>query len=108
MCAQYSKSKPVITICLYACLYFSALRQLRGSDDVSKELEEMFREKQDNEGEDHMSMWQVFTAKHLRLPLIISVVMHLSQQFSGINCVGVCYISITIIIMFKFIWNSSC
>ena len=62
--------------------------QLRTKTEVKSEIDEMYREQEQHAGETSMGVWQVLTSKALRLPLIVSVVMHLSQQLSGINCVS--------------------
>ncbi len=46
---------------------------------VQEELEEMQRPKE------KVNLMQFFVVPHLRLALVISVVLHLSQQLSGIN-----------------------
>jgi len=60
------------------------LMKLRNNDDdmVDKELEEMKAEKE-AEQEPEMSILELLKSKKLRVALIICVVMHLSQQFSG-------------------------
>jgi len=60
------------------------LMKLRNNDDemVDRELEEMKVEKE-AEQEPEMSIIELLKSKNLRVALIICVVMHLSQQFSG-------------------------
>ena len=60
------------------------LMKLRNNDDemVDKELEEMKAEKE-AEQEPEMSILELLSSSKLRQALIICVVMHLSQQFSG-------------------------
>eukprot|EP00092_Neocalanus_flemingeri_P023961 GFUD01025992.1.p1 GENE.GFUD01025992.1~~GFUD01025992.1.p1 ORF type:complete len:483 (+),score=148.99 GFUD01025992.1:147-1595(+) len=60
------------------------LMKLRNNDEdmVDKELEEMKAEKE-AEQEPEMSILELLSSKNLRVALIICVVMHLSQQFSG-------------------------
>ena len=66
----------------------SALIKLRGTPHVDDELEEMRREEAANQEEAQISMLELLKSSSLRLPLVISVVMHLSQQLSGINVVS--------------------
>lgn len=64
-----------------------ALRKLRGSNDVEEEISEMQAEEAANQTEKAMSIVQLLRSSSLRMPLIVGVMMHLSQQFSGINAV---------------------
>ena len=68
----------------------TALRKLRGTDDVEDEINEILEE---NEREDTASLgvMDLFKDSGLRLALFICVCMHLSQQLSGIN--GIFYYS---------------
>ena len=68
--------------------YSSALEWFRGSKDVESELAEMRREHAKEEEEERVSIIGLFKTKALRRPLIISIVMQLSQQLSGINAVS--------------------
>lgn len=65
----------------------AALRRLRNSSNVEDDVEDMRVEERAQQGESQISMWQLITSRSLRLPLIISIVMQLSQQLSGINAV---------------------
>jgi SP family facilitated glucose transporter-like MFS transporter 1 len=60
------------------------LMKLRNNDDemVDRELEEM-KEEKEAEQEPEMSILELLSSSKLRQALIICVVMHLSQQFSG-------------------------
>ena len=72
-----------------------ALLQLRGVDErelVEKEVEEMLEEAA-AEKEPEMSILELIGSSNLRLPLTICVVMHLSQQLSGM--VAIFYYSIS-------------
>ncbi|XP_071945587.1 solute carrier family 2, facilitated glucose transporter member 1-like isoform X2 [Antedon mediterranea] len=71
-----------------------ALKRLRNLNDVSYDINEMQAEYDNEQKEDKVSVKQLFQMKSLRLPLIISIVMQLSQQLSGIN--GVLYYSTSI------------
>jgi len=70
------------------------LIRLRGGDDlaVDQELQEM-QDEAEAEHEPELSIPQLLISSKLRLPLIICVVMHLSQQFSGM--VAIFYYSVT-------------
>lgn len=62
------------------------MRNLRGIDyDPAKDLEEMKREKEEAASEKKVSIIQLFKSPNYRQPLLVSLVLHISQQFSGIN-----------------------
>ncbi|XP_064596076.1 glucose transporter type 1-like isoform X2 [Liolophura sinensis] len=69
-----------------------ALRALRGEADVTADLDEIKNEDKAQHQEAKVSIVGLFKASNLRWPLLISIVMHLSQQFSGI--VAVFYYSV--------------
>ncbi|XP_074661294.1 solute carrier family 2, facilitated glucose transporter member 1-like [Tubulanus polymorphus] len=64
-----------------------ALVKLRGSLDVQEEVDEMKKEAEIQRSEPKVSVLSLFKSSALRTPLVISIVMHLSQQLSGINAV---------------------
>ncbi|XP_073973954.1 glucose transporter 1 isoform X21 [Rhodnius prolixus] len=64
-----------------------ALRRLRASNQVEEDIEEMRAEQRAQQSESTVSMSELICSPTLRAPLIISVVMQLSQQLSGINAV---------------------
>ena len=64
-----------------------ALRRLRASNQVDEDIDEMRAEEIAQRSESTISMKELCKSKTLRSPLIISVVMQLSQQLSGINAV---------------------
>nr|XP_022335856.1 uncharacterized protein LOC111132344 [Crassostrea virginica] len=64
-----------------------ALIWLRDTDDVGEELEEMRSEAESQRRMPKFKFVNLFHDKSLREPLIISVVLQLTQQFSGINAV---------------------
>lgn len=70
-------------------LCVSALRRLRASNQVEEDIEEMRAEERAQQAEATISMLQLICSPTLRSPLIIGVVMQLSQQLSGINAVSV-------------------
>ncbi|XP_041377379.1 solute carrier family 2, facilitated glucose transporter member 3-like [Gigantopelta aegis] len=64
-----------------------ALVWLRKTSDVSDELLEMQLEKEEQQRATKFSVMDLFRQRELRIPLLISLVLQLSQQFSGINAV---------------------
>lgn len=64
-----------------------ALVALRGTADVDSDLDEMENEYQHEQREGKISWTHLLRKRSLWKPLIISIVMHLSQQFSGITAV---------------------
>ncbi|XP_037908761.1 glucose transporter type 1 isoform X5 [Hermetia illucens] len=64
-----------------------ALRRLRASNQVEEDIEEMRAEERAQQAESHISTMELICSPTLRAPLIIGIVMQLSQQFSGINAV---------------------
>ncbi|XP_055373540.1 glucose transporter type 1 isoform X9 [Condylostylus longicornis] len=64
-----------------------ALRRLRASSSVEEDIEEMRAEERAQQAESHISTMELICSPTLRAPLIIGIVMQLSQQFSGINAV---------------------
>ena len=71
------------------CVFVSALRRLRASNQVEEDIEEMRAEERAQQAEATISMLQLICSPTLRSPLIIGVVMQLSQQLSGINAVSI-------------------
>lgn len=63
------------------------LKILRGSSDVKEEMDEMIKEASMEKNVLKFSIFQLFRVKTLALPITISIVLHLSQQLSGINAV---------------------
>ncbi|GAB1859400.1 Glucose transporter type 1 [Camponotus japonicus] len=64
-----------------------ALRRLRASNQVEEDIEEMRAEERAQQTESTISMTELICSPTLRKPLVIGVVMQLSQQLSGINAV---------------------
>ncbi|KAK2857896.1 hypothetical protein Q7C36_005815 [Tachysurus vachellii] len=65
----------------------SVLKKLRGSSDVSSDMQEMKEESRQMMREKKVSILELLTSRIYRQPLIIAVVLQLSQQLSGINAV---------------------
>lgn len=66
-----------------------ALRRLRASNQVEEDIEEMRAEERAQQAESTISMTELICSPTLRAPLVIGIVMQLSQQLSGINAVSV-------------------
>uniref|UniRef100_A0A668AD78 Solute carrier family 2 member 3a n=1 Tax=Myripristis murdjan TaxID=586833 RepID=A0A668AD78_9TELE len=64
-----------------------ALVRLRGSDDVSKDMQEMKEESAKMAMEKKVTIPELFRTAAYRQPLLIAVMLQLSQQLSGINAV---------------------
>ncbi|KAM4887563.1 solute carrier family 2, facilitated glucose transporter member 2 isoform 2-T2 [Thomomys bottae] len=71
-----------------------SLKRLRGNDDVTKDLNEMKKEKEEASSEQKVSIIQLFTNPSYRQPIIVALMLHMAQQFSGIN--GIFYYSTSI------------
>ncbi|KAH9509590.1 Solute carrier 2, facilitated glucose transporter member 1 [Bulinus truncatus] len=69
----------------------SALVYLQGTSEVDSDVHEMKQEARAQSQEEKVNIVKLLTSSAFRRPLIISVVMQLSQQLSGIN--GVFYYS---------------
>ncbi|XP_043848008.1 LOW QUALITY PROTEIN: solute carrier family 2, facilitated glucose transporter member 2 [Dromiciops gliroides] len=70
------------------------LRRLRGGTDPTKEITEMKKEKEEAAKEKKVSIIQLFTMATYRQPTTVALMLHLAQQFSGIN--GIFYYSTSI------------
>lgn len=66
----------------------SALVRLRGTEDVSKDLQEMKEESAKMAMEKKVTIPELFRSAAYRQPLLIAVMLQLSQQLSGINAVS--------------------
>lgn len=75
-----------MTSCFF--LRLIALRRLRASNQIEEDVEEMRAEERAQHSESAVSMIELMCSPTLRAPLIIGVVMQLSQQLSGINAVS--------------------
>uniref|UniRef100_A0A3B4AP19 Major facilitator superfamily (MFS) profile domain-containing protein n=1 Tax=Periophthalmus magnuspinnatus TaxID=409849 RepID=A0A3B4AP19_9GOBI len=64
-----------------------ALVRLRGTEDVSKDLQEMKEESAKMALEKKVTIPELFRSAAYRQPLLIAVMLQLSQQLSGINAV---------------------
>ncbi|CAO1339830.1 unnamed protein product [Diamesa serratosioi] len=64
-----------------------ALKRLRASNQVEEDIEEMRAEERAQQCESSISIMELICSPTLRAPLVIGIVMQLSQQLSGINAV---------------------
>ncbi|CAH0751830.1 unnamed protein product [Diatraea saccharalis] len=64
-----------------------ALTKIRGTTEINDEINDMHVEDHAAKQEQKFSILDLFRIDSLRKPLVIGVVMHLSQQFGGINAV---------------------
>ncbi|XP_072304359.1 solute carrier family 2, facilitated glucose transporter member 1-like [Eucyclogobius newberryi] len=64
-----------------------ALVRLRGSEDVNKDMQEMKEESAKMALEKKVTIAELFRCATYRQPLLIAVMLQLSQQLSGINAV---------------------
>ncbi|MCJ8729460.1 hypothetical protein PDJAM_G00106580 [Pangasius djambal] len=65
----------------------SVLKKLRGTTDVSSDMQEMKEESRQMMREKKVNIIELLSSPIYRQPLIIAVVLQLSQQLSGINAV---------------------
>ncbi len=64
------------------------LRSIRSSSNFKQEVEDMKNEASMERAAGKFSIIQLFNTRALLLPTVISIVLHLSQQLSGINAVS--------------------
>ncbi|KAM9341497.1 solute carrier family 2, facilitated glucose transporter member 2 [Symphorus nematophorus] len=64
-----------------------SLLRLKGSYDPTPDLEEMRREKDEADREPRVSILSLIRSSKYRQQLVVALMMHLSQQFSGINAI---------------------
>ncbi|XP_074600711.1 glucose transporter type 1-like [Brevipalpus obovatus] len=65
----------------------SALQRLRCTTDIEDDIEEMRCEDRMRQQEKRFTVWQIIRNKQLQMPLMISIVMQLAQQLSGITAI---------------------
>ncbi|XP_038602874.1 solute carrier family 2, facilitated glucose transporter member 1 isoform X1 [Tachyglossus aculeatus] len=65
----------------------NVLKKLRGTTDVSSDLQEMKEESRQMMREKKVTILELFRSPMYRQPILIAVVLQLSQQLSGINAV---------------------
>ncbi|XP_045153516.1 solute carrier family 2, facilitated glucose transporter member 2 [Echinops telfairi] len=71
-----------------------SLKRLRGCTDVTKDMTEIKKEKEETLREQKVSIIQLFTNSSYRQPILAALMLHMAQQFSGIN--GIFYYSTSI------------
>ncbi|XP_067898909.1 solute carrier family 2, facilitated glucose transporter member 2-like [Heterodontus francisci] len=64
-----------------------SLKRLLGTSDTDKHIEEMKKEKKEIQKELKVSVMQLFSLSRYRQPIIVALLLHISQQFSGINAI---------------------
>uniref|UniRef100_A0A3B5ANJ1 Solute carrier family 2 member 3b n=1 Tax=Stegastes partitus TaxID=144197 RepID=A0A3B5ANJ1_9TELE len=64
-----------------------ALVRLRGTEDVSDDIQEMKEEGMKMALEKKVTILEIFRSPNYRQPIIIAIILQLSQQLSGINAV---------------------
>ncbi|KAI5609529.1 solute carrier family 2, facilitated glucose transporter member 2, partial [Silurus asotus] len=64
-----------------------SLKRLKGDYDMSKDISEMQKEKEEAMKESKVSIWRLLRAEQYRQQLFVALMLHLSQQLSGINAV---------------------
>lgn len=72
------------------------LTNIRGTPEIDDEIKDMHDEDHAEKQEQKFTVFDLVRIKSLRTPLIIGIVMHLSQQLGGIN--AVLYYSATIFV----------
>uniref|UniRef100_A0AAY5EM53 Major facilitator superfamily (MFS) profile domain-containing protein n=1 Tax=Electrophorus electricus TaxID=8005 RepID=A0AAY5EM53_ELEEL len=64
-----------------------SLKRFKGKYDTSRDIAEMQAEKEEAMKEAQVSMWMLVRSQVYRQQLFVALMMHLSQQFSGINAI---------------------
>lgn len=62
--------------------------RLRGREDVSDDIQEMKEEGMRMAMEKKVTILELFRSANYRQPIIIAIILQLSQQLSGINAVS--------------------
>lgn len=70
----------------------AALERLRGSEDVDDDIQEMKEEGMKMAMEKKVTVLDLFCSPNYRQPIIIAIILQLSQQLSGINAVSLLHI----------------
>ena len=80
--------KPNVAIVHLCILYREKVRQPKHRTVVFLYFIRLQTEQEMELREERVSVFQLFRIKELQMPLLISVVLQLSQQLSGINAVS--------------------
>lgn len=62
--------------------------KLRGTDEVSSDMQEMREESQQMMREKKVTIPELFRSPTYRQAILVAIMLHLSQQLSGINAVS--------------------
>ena len=62
-----------------------ALKRLRNTPNIEDDIEEMRAEEMAQQAEARITMFELLRSPTLRMPLLIAIVMQLSQQLSGMR-----------------------
>lgn len=79
------RSYKIILIVFF--VFLLGLKRLKGDYDTSKDMAEMKAEKEEAMKEAKMSILRLLRSSMYRQQLFVALMMHFSQQFSGINAV---------------------
>ncbi|KAK6484000.1 solute carrier family 2 [Huso huso] len=63
------------------------LKRFKGEYDTTKDIAEMQKEKEEAMKESKVSLLQLIRSPSYRQPLFVALMLHLSQQFSGVNAI---------------------
>lgn len=74
---------------IHPSLLFAVLVRLRGCEDVTDDIQEMKEEGMQMAMEKKVTILELFRSPNYRQPIIIAIVLQLSQQLSGINAVSI-------------------
>lgn len=66
----------------------TALVRLRGTEDVADDIQEMKEEGMRMAMEKKVTILELFRSPNYRQPIVIAIILQLSQQLSGINAVS--------------------
>lgn len=83
-----SNYSSALTMLFSLFLLLSVLTRLRGHSDVEDDIREMKEEAMKMSMEKKVSIPELFRNSAYRQPIIISIILQLSQQLSGINAVS--------------------
>lgn len=73
---------------LYLRYCLPVLMKLRGTDEVSEDMQEMKEESQQMKREKKVTIPELFRSPLYRQPIFVAIMLQLSQQLSGINAVS--------------------
>lgn len=92
---QPSYGKNELRTALYPFLFslfsFPVLQQLWGTQDVAQDIQEMKEESARMTQEKQVTVLELFRVRSYQQPIMISIMLQLSQQLSGINAVSISF-----------------